>query len=241
MVDCVTHMPVFASLLSGVFQSGMIGKVIVLLLVVSSIGVWYVVAEKIVEIRRAKLMTQRFLNAYSKEPHPVDLFAKNSRFIGTPLFTVYNHGCRALGLQINPQAQDRDDLFRGDLSENKLSDLQITAVRNATERSVATEALELESGMNLLAIATSTAPFLGLLGTVWGVMDAFTAMAAAGAADLSTMAPGIASALSTTIVGLLVALPAAVAYNLLAGSIRHLTVQMDNFAQEFSEEVQREF
>jgi biopolymer transport protein TolQ len=95
--------------------------------------------------------------------------------------------------------------------------------------------------MGLLATAVSSAPFLGLLGTVWGVMDAFGGMAVKGSATLSAVAPGISAALLTTVVGLLVALPSAIGYNLLTNQIRRLTVQMDNFAQEFDSAVRRAY
>jgi len=91
--------------------------------------------------------------------------------------------------------------------------------------------------MGMLATAVSAAPFLGLLGTVWGVMDAFSGMAESGSVALSAVAPGISGALLTTIVGLFVALPSMVGYNLLSGRIRRISVQMDNFAQEFISEV----
>ena len=83
-----------------------------------------------------------------------------------------------------------------------------------------------------LAIAVSGAPFLGLLGTVWGVMSAFSYVAMKGKADLATMAPGVAAALITTVAGLLVAIPSMFAYNWLVHNLRVLTVELDNFAQE---------
>ena len=95
--------------------------------------------------------------------------------------------------------------------------------------------------MGTVANAVSTCPFLGLLGTVWGVMDAFGGMAVSGAATLSAVAPGISGALLTTIVGLLVAIPSAIGYNVLTNRIRKLHVQMDNFAQEFMSAVQRAY
>jgi biopolymer transport protein ExbB/TolQ len=82
---------------------------------------------------------------------------------------------------------------------------------------------------------------LGLLGTVWGVMDAFAGMAESGSAALSAVAPGISGALLTTIVGLLVALPSMIGYNLLSSRIRSLSVQMDNFSQEFISAIQNAY
>ena len=234
-----------ASLISGVLQSGMVGKIIVLILVVGSMLVWYVLAEKSVSMRKAAAASRRFLTAYRKSKRdghsPEELFRQGQRFAGSPVYKVYNKCCRALGMQLNPHAQNPDELFRESDYGQKLANVQLKAVQNAANRSVSEEELHLEEGMNLLAIATSTAPFLGLLGTVWGVSDAFTAMAIEGAANLSAVAPGISSALSTTIVGLLVALPSMVGYNLLTRSIQRHVVESDNFAEEFVEDVQHHF
>jgi biopolymer transport protein TolQ len=95
--------------------------------------------------------------------------------------------------------------------------------------------------MGLLATAVTAAPFLGLLGTVWGVMDAFKAMAASGTVTLSEVAPGISGALLTTVVGLLVALPSLIGYNLLTNQMKRICLAMDNFAEEFTNDIERAF
>ena len=95
--------------------------------------------------------------------------------------------------------------------------------------------------MGLLATAVTGAPFLGLLGTVWGVMDAFKAMAVTGSVMLSEVAPGISGALLTTVVGLLVALPSLIGYNLLSSEIRRMSVAMENFSDELVKDLERHF
>ena len=117
---------------------------------------------------------------------------------------------------------------------------QLESIRSAIDCSVANQALELEDQMGLLATAVSAAPFLGLLGTVWGVMDAFSGMADSGSAALSAVAPGISGALLTTIIGLIVALPSMIGYNLLSSKIRFIAVQMDNFSQELISRISNE-
>ena len=111
------------------------------------------------------------------------------------------------------------------------------AVHAAMERAVGETALKLESQMILLATAVSGAPFLGLLGTVWGVMDTFTDVAIAGSPNLATMAPGVSGALITTVMSLCVAIPAMFGYNFLVTSIRGIIVEMDNFAAELASRV----
>jgi biopolymer transport protein TolQ len=148
----------------------------------------------------------------------------------------------ALGAELEDRGINATELFMGGVGEKRhISEIQMEAVRNVNERNVADQAVLLEGSMGLLATAVSASPFLGLLGTVWGVMDSFGGMAVSGSATLAAVAPGISGALLTTVVGLLVALPSAIGYNLLTNSIRRLTVQMDNFAQEFSADVQRTF
>ena len=99
----------------------------------------------------------------------------------------------------------------------------------------------LEKGMIVLSTAVAGGPFIGLLGTVWGVMDTFTGVALAGSASLQAMAPGVSGALVTTVTGLLVAIPAMFGYNFLVTSIRSLIVQSDNFAAELASEIEHRY
>jgi biopolymer transport protein ExbB/TolQ len=123
----------------------------------------------------------------------------------------------------------------------RLSIKTIEHIKGNIERTVAEECLRLESGLIWLAIAVSGSPFIGLLGTVWGVMSAFSYVGAKGSADLATMAPGVAGALIATVGGLAVAIPSMFFYNWLVHNLRAFTVEMDNFAQELSSKIETEF
>ena len=127
------------------------------------------------------------------------------------------------------------------MSSDKLTGPQLDAITSLADREMADQILAMEANTNILATAVSCAPFLGLLGTVWGVMDGFGGMAAAGSATLSAVAPGISAALLTTIVGLVVALPSVIGYNILAGHIRTITIQMESFTQEFGAAIHRAY
>ena len=105
------------------------------------------------------------------------------------------------------------------------------------EREVSVQIEHLETKIGTLATLVSLSPFCGLFGTVWGVMMAFCGIAVAGKADFTALAPGVAGALLTTVAGLVVAIPSLIGYNSLNGSIRSLTVQMDNFSDDFMAEV----
>ena len=137
-----------------------------------------------------------------------------------PAYHVYLAGCRELTFHLLGTTEI-DDTFATRLAEaDKISPIAMTSVRSALEREVGEQALRLEERMTVLATAVSGAPFLGLLGTVWGVMDTFSAIAAEHSASLTTMAPGVSGALITTVTGLLVAIPAMFGYNFLVVTLR---------------------
>lgn len=224
-------------------QSNLAGKVIVVLLVLGSVFAWSVMLTKIKELRQARMDTILFLNAYRKESHPASLFLKRRKFLYSPLYSVYEKACLALGTVLESRGADPDDLFMGGVGKEtqKLTEIHLRTVRNVAERTVADHALLLESNMGLLATATTTAPFLGLLGTVWGVMESFGGMVVSGSAMLSAVAPGISGALLTTVVGLLVALPSAIGYNMLSDKIGRLALEIDNFCQELMSDIERHY
>lgn len=224
-------------------QSNLAGKVIVVLLFVGSIFAWSVMVTKFRELRDARRASLKFLSAYRKEGHPAALFLKRQKYETSPFYMVYERACRALGSTLESRGADPGDLFMGAVgtSQVKLSEGQTRFVRNVAERTVADQALLLESSMGFLATAATSAPFLGLLGTVWGVMESFGGMAVTGSAMLSAVAPGISGALLTTVVGLLVALPSAIGYNVLSDRIRRFSVEIDNFSQELVADVERQY
>lgn len=216
------------------------GKLIVLILVCASIIAWSVMVSKGMELRRAAAESHRFVRAFRHEGHPISLYMRRQQFAESPVFKVYEGACLAFGMELDARGS-QDELFHKGLDHVRLTPLQVNAVRNAAERTIADQILALEGKMGFLATAVSASPMLGLLGTVAGVMDSFVAMAVKGSVNLQAVAPGVAGALLTTVVGLLVAIPSAIGYNLLASRIRQLSVQMDNFADEFLAEVQRHF
>jgi len=217
------------------------GKLVLLLLAIGSIFSWSVMITKLRVIQFARKQNARFLAAFRQDRQPLRLFEKNSRFPGSPNFNVYRAGCQEMAFHLlgSPEV---DETFRARLGiADKISPAQMGAVTAAMERAVGETALDLESQMILLATAVSGSPFLGLLGTVWGVMDAFTGVATAGTASLGAMAPGVSGALITTVTALCVAIPAMFGYNFLVTSIRSLIVEMDNFAAEIASEFEHKF
>lgn len=209
------------------------GKAIVFCLLIFSIVAWSVMIAKAVQMRRAKKLNRFFDAEYRTQKNVLDVFDRRVQAEGCPTFMVYQAGSRELDARLkNPDGNGRKQFVSLKGMEH---------VKRSMENAVAQESLKLESGLILLAIAVSGAPFLGLLGTVWGVMSTFGHIAQQGAATMAAMAPGVSAALLTTVAGLLVAIPSMFAYNWLVHNLRVMTVELDNFAQELVSKMETEY
>jgi biopolymer transport protein ExbB/TolQ len=150
-----------------------------------------------------------------------------------PVAKVYLAGAEKL-LEFYGLSEDQPSLMQSARARNTtLTTAQMEALRTVMEREVSDQILVLEEKIGMLATAVSVSPFFGLFGTVWGVMMAFVGVASQGRADISALAPGVSGALLTTVVGLMVAIPSLIGYNLLTSTIRKVTIYMDNFTEEF--------
>jgi biopolymer transport protein ExbB/TolQ len=190
-------------------------------------------AAKALQMRRAKRMNGFFDSEFRSQKQVFGIFDRRIQVDGCPNFAVYQAGC-----------QELEGRLKSTVREGRKGAVSLKAmehVKRTLERTVAQQSLKLESGLILLAIAVSGAPFLGLLGTVWGVMITFADVAQTRQADLVTMAPGVSTALSTTVAGLLVAIPSMFGYNWLVHNLRVQTVELDNFAQEFVSKMETEY
>ncbi len=222
-------------------ESNPAGKIVLAALFIGSIFSWSIMITKLRTIVFAKKQSGKFLDLFRSNRAPLNIFEARLKFEGAPVFAVYKAGCKEMTFQLLGSA-DVDETFRARLDNaDKVTPAQMRVVTSAMERAVGETALKIESQMILLATAVSGAPFLGLLGTVWGVMDTFTGVAEAGSATLAAMAPGVSGALITTVTGLLVAIPAMFGYNFLVTSIRGITVQMDNFSAELASEFEHRY
>ncbi|MBI5394148.1 MAG: MotA/TolQ/ExbB proton channel family protein [Verrucomicrobia bacterium] len=249
--DLVLTLPV-ASVMYSFQEAHLPGKVIIGVLMVFSIFAWTIMFTKFGEVGRAKRLNRQFLAAFRAEKKPLDLFEQRVRVEGCVLYEIYLAACK--GLRSYARGADNGDSVGGGNPGGMLSLTTTTTttaeaitlkqmdyVKAVIERTVAEQGLKLEQGLVMLATAVSGGPFLGLLGTVWGVMDAFGEIAIQGNASLTTMAPGVSAALITTVTGLLVAIPSMFGYNWLVHTIRAMTVDMDNFASELAGAMEREF
>ncbi len=208
-------------------------KAIIAFLILFSIIAWSVMIAKALQMQRAKRLNQFFTAEYRTQKHVLDVFNRRVQADGCPLFVVYQAGSIELDMRLKTED--------GTARRRFVSLKGMEHVKRSMENTVAQESLKLESGLILLAIAVSGAPFLGLLGTVWGVMSTFGHIAQQGSATLAAMAPGVAAALITTVAGLLVAIPSMFGYNWLVHNLRVLTVELDNFAQELVSKMETEY
>jgi biopolymer transport protein ExbB/TolQ len=208
-------------------------KAIIGCLVVFSIIAWTVMFTKATQMRRAKRLNAHFGTEFKNQKNVMEIFDRKLEVNGCPMFMVYEAG----SVELNARLKNN----LGEARKKHVSLKGMEHVKRTLENTVAQESLKLESGLILLAIAVSGAPFLGLLGTVWGVMSTFGHIAQQGSATLAAMAPGVAAALITTVAGLLVAIPSMFGYNWLVHNLRVQTVELDNFAQELISKMETEY
>jgi biopolymer transport protein ExbB/TolQ len=207
------------------------GKITISVLLLFSLVSWTVIINKFRQLAKARKRNQQFLGYYSKVKGPLVIFNKGpiTQLQGSPMYDLYYGGCEELKSQQEKYGTD------------KIPHHGMNAVRIALERVLGEAAVGLESGMIILATAISGGPFIGLLGTVWGVMDTFSGIGRAQQATLTTMAPGVASALIATVAGLMVAIPSLFCYNFLVTKTKTLTMELDNFAAHLETMFMTEF
>jgi biopolymer transport protein TolQ len=197
-------------------NSGPVALVVLGLLLATSLYSWAIMFQKWSSFRRARSQSVRFLRAFRKTAHIQEAATISEQFKPSPLIAV----------------------FEETYAEYKRQQENFGHVNNAgalqrAAQSAASEALTLlESRMTWLATIGAVAPFLGLFGTIWGIIDAFHGLGTAGAATLRAVAPGVSEALITTAAGLAVAVPAVVGYNQFSAQLREFAARLDDFARE---------
>jgi len=205
-----------------------------------SITSWAVILSKLVLLSRVQRANLSFLREFRESNHPLEMFQKREHHEFAAFYHIYHAACRELSWYLLGEDEPGDKFAVRSQGAGRITPSQMSAVQNALERSVAEAALRLEERMGWAATALSAAPLLGLLGTVWGLLDAFSTMTNT-EATLAALAPGVTTALVTTVLGLLVACPSLLGYNGLVNRIRGMVVRLDNFASELSAALDRAF
>lgn len=210
------------------------GKITICALIIVSLFSWTVIITKVRQLYRARKMAKGFFAAYRASRDPLELGRKGEAFDGAPAYELYITGAEEVDYHLKNNPVE----VKG---RRKISQAAFDAVRVALERAAGAEAMSLEKGMIVLSTAVAGGPFIGLLGTVWGVMETFAGIARANSASLTAMAPGVAGALIATVIGLLVAIPAMFAYNFMVTTIRAITQELDGFAAEYSTQIEHQY
>jgi biopolymer transport protein TolQ len=200
-----------------VSSTGPVAKFVLLTLLAFSLISWAIILTKWSLLRKARLQSGRFLRAFRKAQRLQDIATVADQFRPSPLVGVFEGGFQEYKRQVaGPAATLRS----------------LTAVQRGMQIGASEEITRLERNMPWLAITAAVTPFIGLFGTVWGIIDAFHGLGTAGGATLRAVAPGISEALITTAAGLAAAIPAVIAYNLIGGSIRTFAARGDDFGLE---------
>jgi biopolymer transport protein ExbB/TolQ len=232
------------------------GKTTMGALLILSLFSWTIIITKARQILIARKWTKKFLDVYASTRDPMDIKRRGEEFEGAPAYQLYIRGADELDyhLKNNPvtvktikPVNDDPTLGHGNTDHlaramtTKVSTASFEAMKVVMEEAAAGEAMGLEKGMIVLSTAVAGGPFIGLLGTVWGVMETFSGIANAGGASITAMAPGVAGALICTVIGLLVAIPAMFSYNFMVTSIRHLTQELDGFGARYANQIEHRY
>ena len=230
------------SLVNGFLISSFMGQAIVVAQLLGSVVMFAVVIGKAKELSFVKQATRRFIHDFSSGRDVLEYYLQRRPSSSSGLEKIYKETCERLLKLLTPDVRS---LLVGRQTDGDgaaaLTAREIELVRGTCEHELDEEELRLDKGMGLIATVVASEPMLGLLGTVWGVLDAFDAMGTSGSANLATIAPSISSALVTTVVGLLVAIPGVMAHTRLSESIRSVSSEMEGFADELIGRVACEF
>jgi len=215
-------------------DTGWTAKVVLIILLLFSLGSWSVILAKWRELRSARRASNDFLRSFRKASRLSEVQDRIKDFRNAPVASMFQAGYTELETQIKAaqKAVGPDGLLRIRSLQN---------VQRALERAVGAETERLSRSLPILATTASATPFIGLFGTVWGIMNTFRAIGATGSTSIMTVAPGIAEALVNTAAGLLAAIPAVIAYNHLLSRLRGLDRMMEDFMLEFLNLVERNF
>lgn len=221
------------SILDLLLGSGLVVQGVLLLLVGMSVVTWGIVFKKWSQIRRAKAQSDKFIAVFWEKQNleQINDSVRNLGLTDSPVANVYRAGHRELKKLVEQLAKQKS----GDLGGG------IENIERALKRAKTEEVTLLEGGTTFLATTASAAPFIGLFGTVWGIMNAFIGLSKVQSSSIQAVAPGISEALIATAIGLAAAIPAAMAYNFFMQKIRVLGRDMDMFAAEFLNIARRHF
>lgn len=206
-------------------NAGPMGKAVIALLLFISMFCWSVILAKTKKLKSVQTDNQKFLNFFWQSKSMDEIFQKIDQYSNSPIASVFRSGMKEL----------RKLTGTGD----GIAELEVENISRSLSRTSNDEIASLEKHITWLATTASAAPFIGLFGTVWGIMTSFQSIGASGAANLAVVAPGISEALIATAAGIAAAIPAAVFYNHFLNKIKRVALDIDGFNQDFLNIVRR--
>lgn len=219
-------------------RSGPMAKIVFAILAILSLASWAVMLSKTLQYRRAKAHGEDFLEIFRSSKRFSEVMGAAKRLSGSPLVGLFESGYAEIDAQVKA-AQEVERTSGGQASGYRVKSLN--GVERSLRRAIGVETAVLAKGTSLLATTASASPFIGLFGTVWGIMVAFGTIGATGSASITAVAPGIAEALINTAAGLGAAIPALVGYNHFGAKLRAMRAEMSDFILEFMNLTERNF
>jgi biopolymer transport protein TolQ len=215
--------------------TGIVVKLVLFVLIYFSVVSWAIIFYKLIQVYKANKESERFLAFFWQTKRFDAVSAQVDRFASSPLSILFTEGYNELK-KLGEKVEEKSD---PNIISTELGG--VDNIARALRRATTSEITRLEKYLTFLATTGSTAPFIGLFGTVWGIMTAFKGIGETGSASLAVVAPGIAEALVATAIGLVAAIPAVMGFNHFQNKIKVLIAEMDNFSTEFLNIVQRSF
>lgn len=226
------------SVVSLIAQAGIVAKGVLLILLFFSVMSWALIISKFRMLRKGQRESERFLQLFRSSKNLYSTFEESKRFAKSPMATVFQEGYRELSHLVkgnpghgNPGTSAHEP--SGKASEMTISREPLELVTRGLRHATLKEISQQERNLIFLATTGNVTPFIGLFGTVWGIMDAFASIGQAGSANLGAVAPGVSEALIATAAGLAAAIPAVIAYNYFLNRIRRLGTELELFGLEF--------
>lgn len=224
-------------------ESGPMAKVVLGILVIFSVGSWAIMLWKQLQVRKANAQTDRFLEVFRRSTRFSEVNDAAPRLDASPLVGIFQAGYAEIDAQVKAaqasSPSSRESTAAGPPASYSIRSL--ASLERTLRRAIAVETRQLAKGTPFLATTAASTPFIGLFGTVWGIMVAFQEIGFTGSSSIVTVAPGIAEALINTAAGLAAAIPALIGYNHFAARLRELRGRMEDFALELVNLAERNF
>ena len=228
----------FGSFWSLVSASGPIAKMVLLILLFFSLLSWGIIFQKVRFFKDVGLQSQEFYGRFRKTSSLSELYSKCERFPQSPLAGIFKSGYEELNHQMEPSDSGSDS---PQLTLNPGTLKSLSCVQRALHKTAQTEMTVLEASLSWLATTGAVTPFIGLFGTVIGIINAFQGLGEGAVTTIQAVAPGISEALVATAAGLFAAIPAVIAYNHFINRLKVFGVEMDDFSAEFLNTIERSF